>query len=95
MPLVDLRGRRGLIVGVANEHSIAFGCARAARQAGAGLALSYLNDKARPFVEPCARAVDAELLLPCDVRVPGQLDALFRAITGTLLYVDGGARIVA
>lgn len=56
-PVVDLRGKRGLVVGIANEHSIAYGCARAARDAGAELALTYLNDKARPFVQPQAGSV--------------------------------------
>ena len=51
-PLIDLRGRRGLIVGIANEHSIATGCARAFTAAGATLACTYLNDKALPAPSP-------------------------------------------
>lgn len=75
-----LAGRKGLVIGIANEHSIACGCARAFRTLGADLALTYLNEKARPFVEPTARAVGADLFLPCDVTVPGELEAVFEAI---------------
>ncbi|KAA6185210.1 enoyl-ACP reductase FabI [Thiohalocapsa marina] len=75
-----LAGKRGLILGIANEHSIAYGCARAFRALGAELAVTYLNDKARPYVEPCAQAVGAELFLPCDVTREGELEAVFEAI---------------
>ena len=76
----SLHNKRGLIVGIANRHSIAHGCAQAMREAGAELAITYLNDKAKPFVEPLAQALDAPLLLPCDVREPGQLEAVFDTI---------------
>lgn len=79
-PLVDLRGRRGLVVGIANEHSIAAGCARAFAQCGARLGVTYLNDKARPFVEPVAKQVGAEWLHPCDVREDDALEALFAQV---------------
>jgi enoyl-[acyl-carrier protein] reductase I len=78
--LIDLNGKRGLVVGVANDASIAAGCARAFRAAGAELALTYLNEKARPWVEPVAKTVDSALFLPCDVREPGQLEAVFERI---------------
>jgi enoyl-[acyl-carrier protein] reductase I len=78
--MFDLTGKRGLVLGIANEHSIATGCARAYRAAGAELAVTYLNDKARPHVAPIAEELDATLFLPCDVREPGQLAALFDAI---------------
>ena len=71
-----LEGKRALVVGVANEHSIAWGCARAFHALGAELVLTYLNDKARPHVEPLAAQLGARLL-PLDVREPGQLEALF------------------
>ncbi len=74
---INLEGKRGLVVGVANEASIAAGCARAFAAAGASLALTYLNDKALPHVSPVAEALGPTLLLPCDVRVPGQLEAVF------------------
>lgn len=76
-PLVDLRGKRGLVIGIANGDSIAAGCARAFARCGARLGASYLNDKAKPFVTPVAEALGVEWLAPCDVRVPGQLEALF------------------
>lgn len=79
-PVVDLSGKRGLIVGIANAQSIAAGCAHALRQAGAELAITYLNDKALPHVEPVARATGAAILAPCDVRSPGQLEAVFERI---------------
>jgi enoyl-[acyl-carrier protein] reductase I len=75
-----LSGQKALVVGIANEHSIAYGCARAFREQGAELAVTYLNDKARPYVEPLARELGAELLLPLDVSKPGELEAVFAAI---------------
>ncbi|CAN5345669.1 enoyl-ACP reductase FabI [soil metagenome] len=78
--LVDLSGKRGLVVGIANEHSIATGCARAFRDCGARLAATYLNEAARAFVEPVTNAIGVEWLTPCDVRVPGQTEALFERI---------------
>ena len=75
-----LRGRRGLIVGVANEHSIAFGCAAKLRGFGAEVALTYLNEKAKPFVEPLAQRIDASMLLPLDVSQEGAIEALFAQI---------------
>lgn len=77
---IDLRGRRGLVVGIANQDSLAWLAARHFRNAGAELAVTYLNDKAKPHVVPLAQAVQARLILPCDVRVPGQLEAVFEAI---------------
>jgi enoyl-[acyl-carrier protein] reductase I len=75
-----LSGQRALVIGVANERSIAWGCAQAMHQAGAEIAMSYLNDKAKPHVEPLAGAVEASLLLPLEVRDTVQMDALFAAI---------------
>jgi enoyl-[acyl-carrier protein] reductase I len=76
-----LKDRKGLIVGIANEDSIAYGCAKACRALGAELAITYLSDKAKPHVEPLAKAVEAPLFLPLDVRQEQQLDAVFAAIT--------------
>lgn len=76
----SLEGKKGLVIGIANEHSIAYGCARAFRSLGADLAVTYLNEKAKPYVEPAAQAVGAELFLPCDVMVPGELEAVFDAV---------------
>ena len=72
-----LAGRKALVVGIANDHSIAYGCARAFREAGADLAVSWLNDKARPHVEPLARALEASITGAMDVAMPGELEALF------------------
>jgi len=80
MELIDLNGRKGLVVGIANEHSLAWAAAQHFRNAGADLAITYLNQKAKPFVEPLAQEVEAPLFLPCDVSVPGQLEAVFSAI---------------
>ncbi len=77
VPRPILRGRKALVVGVANGHSIAYGCAKAFRELEADLALTYLNDKAKPYVEPLARDLGADLLLPLDVAKPGQLEAAF------------------
>lgn len=77
---MTLENKVGLVVGVANEHSIAAGCARAFRAAGAELALTYINEKARPYVQPVADAVGASLLLPLDVTHDDQMDAVFDAI---------------
>ena len=78
--MFDLQGKKGLVVGIANDKSIAYGCAKAFRQCGAELALTYLNDKAKPHVEPLARELDAALLLPLDVEQDGQLEAVFAAV---------------
>ena len=80
IPRPVLNGKKALVIGVANEHSIAWGCAKAFRELGADIALTYLNDKARPYVEPLARSLDAPLFLPLDVAKPGQLEAVFDAV---------------
>lgn len=80
MERFSLKGRRGLVVGIANEQSIAWGCARAFRDAGAELAITWFNDKARPHVEPLAQRLDASVTAALDVEQPQQLEALFEAI---------------
>jgi len=75
-----LEGKRGLIVGIANDQSIAWGCAKAFRALGAELAVTYLNDKAKKYVEPLARALNAPIVMPLDVQVPGQMEAVFDRI---------------
>jgi len=75
-----LEGRKGLVVGIANDHSIAYGCARAFRALGAELAVTYLNDKARPHVEPLAQELQAPIFLPCDVQDDAQVDAVSAAL---------------
>jgi enoyl-[acyl-carrier protein] reductase I len=83
-----LAGKKALIVGVANDQSIAYGCARAFREAGADLAITWLNDKARPHVEPLAQELGAEITYPLDVAVPGQLEALFGQIANRWSRLD-------
>ncbi len=78
--MFSLSGTKALIVGVANENSIAYGCARALRAAGADLAITYLNDKARRFVEPLAQELEADLFLPLDVQDPAQEEAVFQTL---------------
>jgi enoyl-[acyl-carrier protein] reductase I len=75
-----LEGKRGLIIGIANDQSIAWGCAKAFRAFGAELAVTYLNDKARKHVEPLARVLEAPIFMPLDVNVPGQMEAVFERI---------------
>lgn len=75
-----LDGRKALVVGIANERSIAWGCARAFAAEGADLAVTWLNEKAEPHVRPLAEAAGASLMLPLDVREPGALDRVFDTI---------------
>jgi enoyl-[acyl-carrier-protein] reductase (NADH)/acyl dehydratase len=77
---LDLTGKRGLVLGIANDQSIAHGCALAMRAAGAEIAITYLDAKAEPHVRPLGEALGSGLILPCDVREPGQLEAVFDAI---------------
>jgi enoyl-[acyl-carrier protein] reductase I len=75
-----LRGKRGLVVGIANDSSIAYGCAAKLRAFGADLAVTYLNEKAETYVRPLAEDLGASLILPLDVEQPGQLDTVFARI---------------
>lgn len=83
-----LKGRRGLVIGVANEHSIAFGCAAKLRGFGAEIALTYQNDKARPHVEPLAERIQAELLLPLDVTEPAGIESVMESIRQRWGWLD-------
>ena len=76
----SLQGKRGLVVGTANDGSIATGCARAFVAAGASLAATCLNEKALAHVRAVTDRLGCKLLLACDVRVPGQLEAIFEHI---------------
>lgn len=75
-----LQGKRGLVVGIANEHSIAAGCAMAFRAAGADLAVTYANEKSKPFVAPVAAKLNAPIFMPMDVEQDDQLAAVFNAV---------------
>ena len=80
MEVIDLKGRKALVVGIANEHSLAWWAAKHLHAAGAKLAITYFNDKAKPFVAPLAAATDTKLLLPCNVAHPDELEAVFDTI---------------
>ena len=75
-----LSSKKGLVVGMANEHSLAYGCARHFRAAGADLAITYLNAKTERYVRPLASALGSQITSACDVSVAGQLDAVFEEI---------------
>lgn len=75
-----LANKKGLVVGIANDNSIAYGCGMAFRDAGAELAITYLNAKAQPYVRPLAESLNSPIFLPCDVREEGQLEAVFEQI---------------
>lgn len=75
-----LSGHKSLVVGIANDQSIAFGCAEAFRTAGADLAITWLNDKARAYVEPLGQGLGAEIMLPLNVEKPGELENVFAEI---------------
>ena len=83
-----LDGKKGLVIGIANDQSIAWGCAKAFRGLGAELAVTYLNEKAKRFVEPLARELEAPLFLPLDVLEEGQLEAVFDTIGKTWGELD-------
>src|SRR5438477_11836176 len=83
-----LEGKKGLIVGIANDQSIAWGCAKAFRAFGAELAVTYLNDKARKYVEPLAQSLEAPIVMPLDAGVPGQMEAVFDRIASEWGEID-------
>ncbi|HEX3124061.1 MAG TPA: enoyl-ACP reductase FabI [Rhodanobacteraceae bacterium] len=80
VPQPVLKDRKALVVGIANDNSIAYGCAQAFAELGANLAVTYLNEKSRPYVEPLAKNVGAEIFMPLDVAKPGELEAVFERI---------------
>ena len=75
-----LTGRKGLVVGIANDSSVAWGCAQAYRQRGADLAITYLNERSERYVRPLAEKVEAPIIMPLDVTQEGQLEAVFDQI---------------
>jgi enoyl-[acyl-carrier protein] reductase I len=78
---INVSNKKGLIVGVANQHSIAWGCAEQLHLGGASLALTYQNEKAKPYVELLSTSIAAAMLLPLDVTDSNAMDAVFAAIT--------------
>ncbi|SAL12945.1 enoyl-(acyl carrier protein) reductase [Caballeronia choica] len=83
-----LKGRKALVCGIANEYSIAYGCAKAFRELGADVAITYATEKAKAYVEPLARQLEAPLLMPLDVSRPGDLEAVFEGIEKTWGTLD-------
>lgn len=87
VPQPVLKGAKALVTGIANEHSIAYGCAKAFRELGADLAITYADDKARPYVEPLAKDLEAPIFMPLNASSEAELDAVFERIAsewGTL-----------
>ncbi|SAL36797.1 enoyl-(acyl carrier protein) reductase [Caballeronia arvi] len=80
VPAPVLKGAKALVTGIANEHSIAYGCAKAFRELGADLAITYADDKARPYVEPVAEALEARIFMPLNASRQDELDAVFERI---------------
>lgn len=87
-PRGPLAGKRGLVVGIANADSIAWGCAAALRAQGAELAVTYLNEKAAAHVAPLADRLDARLVLPLDVETPGATEGVFGALADAWGGID-------
>lgn len=75
-----LKGAKALVVGIANEHSIAYGCAKAFNELGANLAITYINEKTRTYVEPLARDLETQIFMPLDVSRQGDLEKVFDRI---------------
>ncbi|CAN5357241.1 enoyl-ACP reductase FabI [soil metagenome] len=86
--IVNLAGKKGLIIGIANEHSIAYGCAKKFREAGAELAITYLNEKSAVYVRPLAEQLQSPLILPCDVQQEEQIVATYNSILETWGKLD-------
>ena len=90
-----LSGHKSLVVGIANDQSIAFGCAEAFRTAGADLAITWLNDKARAYVEPLGQGLGAEIMLPLNVEKPGELENVFAEIQSRWGRLDSVVHSIA
>jgi len=78
--MFSLKGKTGLVVGIANDQSIAYGCAKAFVDNGAEVAITYLNAKAEPYVRPLAEKLKAPIIMPLDVEKAGELEAVYAAI---------------
>lgn len=83
-----LAGKKALVLGIANDESIAYGCALAFRALGAEIAVTYLNEKARQYTQQLAEHLEAPLYLPCDVREEGQLEGVFSEVEKTWGKLD-------
>jgi enoyl-[acyl-carrier protein] reductase I len=90
-----LQGKKILVTGIANDQSIAYGCAKAFREFGAELAITYLNDKARPYVLPLATELGADIVAPLDVTDHEAMPALFREIASRWGRLDSVLHSIA
>jgi enoyl-[acyl-carrier protein] reductase I len=81
VPRHALENKKALGVGIANDPSIAYGCAKAFRELGAELAVTFLNYKAKPYVAPLADELGAPIFMPLDAAKPGEMEAVFERIT--------------
>ena len=81
IPRPILKGKKALVAGIANEHSIAYGCAKAFRELGAELAITYPTEKSKTYVEPIARELEAPIFMPLDVTRQDDIDAVFAKIS--------------
>jgi len=91
MALMDkdlLKGKKALVVGIANESSIAYGCAKMLKKAGADLAITYLNDKAKPFVDKIADELEPSIYLKCDVTSEQDVVNVFKEIENKWQGID-------
>jgi enoyl-[acyl-carrier protein] reductase I len=79
-PRPILQGKKALVAGIANEHSIAYGCAKAFHELDADLAITYVNEKTKTYVEPLARELEAPIFMPLDVSKQSDIDAVFAQI---------------
>ena len=86
--IFSLKGKKGLVVGIANDQSIAYGCARVMREQGAELAITYLNEKSDKYVRPLGEQLGSEIIVPCDVRIDGELEKVFETIEKTWGKLD-------
>jgi enoyl-[acyl-carrier protein] reductase I len=83
-----LKNKKALVARIANEHSIGYGCAKAFCEVGTELAVTFLNDKAKPYVEPLAKELEAAMFLPMDVSKPGRFEAVFDRIERDWGHLD-------
>jgi enoyl-[acyl-carrier protein] reductase I len=90
-----LKGKKALVTGIANDQSIAYGCAKAFRAFGADLAITYLNEKAKPYVEPLAKELEASIFMPLNLQMEGQLEAVFEEIGKQWGKLDMGLHSIA
>jgi enoyl-[acyl-carrier protein] reductase I len=88
VPRPALKGRKALVVGVANDNSIAWGCAKAFHELGAEIAITYINEKTKGYVEHLAKELGAPIFMPLDVSTPGMLEAVFERIAKTWGELD-------